>query len=157
MYSLHTGPCLLTRGVAIGLHDGAPMGMHSFDRLPDSPAKAGAVLSHQTVRENLDDVRICFSGEIDLSNSDQVDAAVTAALRTHHPRHVYVDLAEVSFLDASGIRALLRCRAQAVEAGCRLAATNPQPTIYRVMEITGVLEALAVTGCPAWSRAPEVA
>jgi hypothetical protein len=46
---------------------------------------------------------------------------------------------------------LLRCRALAIEAGCRLAVTNAQPMIYRVLEITEVLEVLAVTRCPAMS------
>jgi len=40
--------------------------------------------------------------------------------------------------------ALLRSRARSVEVGCQFAVTNPQPLVYRVLEITGVLEALAV-------------
>lgn len=60
---------------------------------------------------------------------------------------VYLDLTAVRFIDSSGIHALMRCRARAIEAGCRLAVTNAQPIIYRVLEITGVLEALGVTRC----------
>lgn len=130
------------------------MTTHPFDCFPDSPAKARAVLRHQTMRENLDDVRICFSGEIDLSNSDQVDTAVTEALRSHL-RRLDVDLAEVRFIDSSGIHALMRCRTRAIEAGCSFAVGNAQPMIYRVLEVSGVVEALAVTRCPGKKVSPE--
>jgi anti-anti-sigma regulatory factor len=55
-----------------------------------------------------------------------------------------MDLADVGFVDARGINALVRCRAQTVAAGCRLVVTNPQPIVYQVLRITGMLEALAV-------------
>jgi anti-anti-sigma factor len=124
------------------------MGTHRFDNVPDSLPAQRAVLTHITVREDAERVRIAFCGEIDLSSADLVDAAVTDALLSHHPRRVDVDLAEVRFLDSSGIHALLRCRAQAIEAGCQLAVTNPQRMTYQVMELTGVLAALAVTLAP---------
>ena len=124
------------------------MGTHRFDYVPDSPPAQRAVLTHTTVREDVQRVRVSFSGEIDISCASVVDAAVTDALRSYRPRHVDVDLAGVRFIDSSGIHALMRCRAQAVEAGCQLAVTNPRPMTFRVLEITGVLAALAVTPVP---------
>jgi anti-anti-sigma factor len=125
-----------------------PVGTDRFDNPPDSPPAQRAVLTHVIVREDVQRVRICFSGEIDLSSVDLVDAAAADVLRSYRPRHLDLDLAEVRFLDASGISALLRCRARAVEAGCQLAVTNPRPMIYRILELTGVLAALAVTPVP---------
>lgn len=124
------------------------MGTDRLDYIPESsPAKRG-VLTYVTAHEGAHRVRICFSGEIDLSSAYVVEVAVADALGAHHPRHLEVDLAEVRFLDARGIRALIRCRTRAHEAGCRLAVANPQPMIYRVLEITGMLAALAVTPGP---------
>jgi anti-sigma B factor antagonist len=120
------------------------MGTHRT-HAPDSPPAQRTLLTYTTVREHAERVRVSFSGEVDLSSADVIDTAVFDALRSHHPRHVDVDLADVRFLDASGIQALLRCRMEAVEAGCQLAVTNPQPMVYLVLEITGVLAALAVT------------
>jgi anti-anti-sigma factor len=121
------------------------MGTHRFAFFPHPrPARRG-LLIYTTVREDVERVRVCFSGEIDLASSDLIDVAIGDALRLHRPRHVDLDLAEVRFIDASGIRALLRCHERTVEAGCRLAVTNPQPLVYRIMEITGVLVKLAVS------------
>jgi anti-anti-sigma factor len=111
---------------------------------PDSPPAHRTVLTYTTVLENTRHVRVCFSGEVDLASSDVIGIAVCEALLFHHPRRLDVDLADVRFLDASGIRALLRSRARSVEVGCQFAVTNPQPLVYRVLEITGVLVALAV-------------
>jgi anti-anti-sigma factor len=116
------------------------MGTHT----PDSPNAHRTELAYTTVLEDARHVRVCFSGEIDLASSDVIDLAICEALLFHHPCHIDVDLAEVRFIDASGIRALLRCRAHSVEVGCQFAVTNPQPLIYRILEITGVLVALAV-------------
>jgi anti-sigma B factor antagonist len=124
------------------------MGTHRFELSPDSPPAQRTVLTYTIVREDVQRVRICFSGEIDLSTAQLVDVAVCDALRSHHPRHVAADLADVRFLDASGIRALLRCSAQAIEMGCELAVTHPQPIIYKLLDIAGVLAALNVTPAP---------
>src|SRR5262245_51001591 len=121
------------------------MGTHGLDDLPDSPR---AVLKHTTVREDAQRVRICFSGEMDLSSAQAVDAAVADALLAYHPRHVDLDLTEVRFVDSSGIHALMRCLTRSMKAGCQLAVTNPQPLIYQVLEVTGVVAALAVTPVP---------
>jgi anti-anti-sigma factor len=111
---------------------------------PDSPPAHRSELTYTTVLENARHVRVGFSGEIDLASSDVIDRAICEALLFHHPRRIDVDLAEVRFIDASGIRALLRSRARSVELGCQFAVTNPHPLVYRVLEITGVLVALAV-------------
>jgi anti-sigma B factor antagonist len=124
------------------------MGTHRFEHFPDPPPARRAVLTHTTAHEDVHRVRIAFSGEIDISSADLLDAAVTDALRSHHLRHIDIDLAGVRFIDSSGVYALMRCRTQAVEAGCQLAVTNPQPMTYRVLKITGMLAALTVRAVP---------
>jgi len=111
---------------------------------PSSPPARRSELTYTTALENTRRVRVCFSGEVDLASSDVIGIAVCEALLFHHPHRIDVDLAAVRFIDASGIRALLRCRAHSVEVGCQFAVTNPQPLVYRVLEITGVLVTLAV-------------
>jgi anti-anti-sigma factor len=119
---------------------------------PNLPPARRSKLTYITVAEDIERVRVCFSGEVDLASSDLIDLAVCEALLFHHPRHVEVDLAEVRFLDASGIRVLLHCRERSVEVGCQFAVVNPQPLVYRIMELTGVLVALSVT----WSADKRV-
>lgn len=120
------------------------MDTERFDWFPDSARAPRTVLTYTTLSEGLQRVRIRFSGEIDLSSSDLVHAAVCDALRSDHPSGLELDLAEVRFLDSSGIHALLRCRTEAIKAGCRLAVTNAQPIVYRVLEISGVVAVMSI-------------
>src|SRR5215470_13784190 len=116
---------------------GPRMGTHRFDHFADPAPLRDAAFTHKTVREDGQRVRILFSGEIDLSSADLVEAAVADALRSHQPHHLDMDLAGIRFIDSIGIRALLRCHRQASAEGCHLAVTNTPQMIYRVLEITG--------------------
>ena len=120
------------------------MGTNSFDHLPISAPPQRALLLYTTVCEVGERVRIGFCGEVDLASADVVGAAVTDALRSYRPRYMDVDLSGVNFLDARGVSTLLCCWTRAVELGCELAVINPQPMVYRILEITGVLATLGV-------------
>ena len=89
-------------------------------------------------------MRIAFTGEFGMGTTGTVLTAVLHALETHSPRRLEMNLANVGFMDASGINTLVGCREQAVAVGCRLAVTDPQPIVYEVLAITGMLEALTV-------------
>jgi anti-anti-sigma factor len=120
------------------------MGKHRFTSFALPQPQAASTLTHVAVGDP-EAVRIAFAGEIGMGTADTVLAAVVDALGTYGPRRLEVDVADVGFMDASGINALVRCRSYAVAAGCRLAVTNPLPIVYEVLGITGMLEALAVT------------
>jgi anti-anti-sigma factor len=83
-------------------------------------------------------VRLAAAGEIDMASAPQLDRALTDALTRHEPRHIEVDLAEVSFLDSSGINALVGARSRAASTGCRFSVTNPAPPVRRVLDVTGL-------------------
>lgn len=52
---------------------------------------------------------------------------------------VVVDLRHLSFIDSSGVGALLRARRRTAEAGDRLVLRGPlQPTVGQVIEILGL-------------------
>lgn len=114
-----------------------------------SESQPVAVLTYQTTVVDQGEMRIAFSGDVDMTTSDVILAAVIDALRPPGPRDLCVDLAGVRIMDSSGIHALLRCRAHAMESGCRLAVADPQPIVHRVLEITGLLEVLAVASAAA--------
>ena len=120
------------------------MGTHRFTTSPPTLPPPTTTLTYVTHRD-ADGVRIAFAGEVDMGTAGTVQAAVLEALGTDSPRHLEVDLADVGFLGSAGINALVRCRAHTAAAGCRMAVTNPQPIVYEVLRITGVLQALAVT------------
>ena len=95
-----------------------------------------------------DTLRLSFAGEIDLSNAATFADVVLDAMRQQPHRLVQVGFAEVSFLDSSGIRALLDCWRSAQAQGRRLAVTEVRPPVRRVLEITGVLDLLGAAEAP---------
>ena len=60
-----------------------------------------------------------------------------------------MDVSGVTFLDAAGIEALLRCQADARQLECRLFLTDPTPMTYRVLQIAGLLEQFGLAQAPA--------
>jgi anti-sigma B factor antagonist len=82
------------------------------------------------------EVVVALEGEMDLANADALGAALTAVLDTR-PARVIVDLANLSFLDSSGIRCLLIASDQAAAIGAKLFVTRPTGSIRRVLEVTG--------------------
>jgi anti-anti-sigma factor len=59
---------------------------------------------------------------------------------------VVVDVAEVSFMDSSGLRVLIDVAARAREAGGELIIAHPTPGITRLVEISGLNGQLRLDG-----------
>jgi anti-anti-sigma factor len=77
-------------------------------------------------------------GEMDLSVIDQVDREMRRAEATDAAR-IVLDLGELEFLDAAGIRLLLSLDARSRRNGGRLRIREgPFPQVQRVLELTGV-------------------
>ena len=89
--------------------------------------------------------RIRPSGEIDMAVADRLEQILTAHLANGAVR-VVVDLGDVSFLDSSGIRALVIAHQFAKEHQRSLRVENPRPFVRTVLEIGGVMTLL--TGEP---------
>jgi anti-anti-sigma factor len=84
--------------------------------------------------------RMVVSGEIDALTAAQLQKAVVDVLRHQRPAGIEMDLSGVTFLDSAGIRALVLCQADARQVECQITLTNPQPIVYRTLQITGLLE-----------------
>jgi anti-sigma B factor antagonist len=86
------------------------------------------------------DVRV--TGEIDMATVGTLDSALHDAVRTAGTTRVVVDFAGVTFCDSSGIAALDRSFGAARARGGALRVVNLGPGIQRILEITGLLDAL---------------
>ena len=84
-------------------------------------------------------VEIAPSGEIDLDNAYVVSDAVTAVLTSGAPRRICVDLRLVTLIDSIGIGALVACFHAAAASGVRLVLSNPSPTVYRQLWVSGLV------------------
>jgi anti-anti-sigma factor len=86
--------------------------------------------------------RIRVSGEMDLSVIDAVDREIRHAEEADSER-IVLDLDQLEFLDAAGIRMLLDADARSKGKGRRLQITRAASAqVQRVLDLTGVGEVL---------------
>ena len=83
--------------------------------------------------------RVTLAGEFDLLAAGEFDAVVDQAVG-HGARLLTLDLGGVTFIDSSGLRALIRARAALAGADGHLTVAVISETAQRVLEIAGVLE-----------------
>ncbi|MFI6847742.1 STAS domain-containing protein [Kitasatospora sp. NBC_00085] len=89
-------------------------------------------------------------GEIDIDTAPRLRRELTAALAAN--RDVVVDLAEVTFMDCSGLRALVQARNQADRQGKHLVLRGAGRPVARLLGLTGLTRRLAT---PCHRSAPE--
>jgi anti-sigma B factor antagonist len=94
-------------------------------------------------------VRACdrtlrVQGEIDLDVADQLVEAIVGLAETVTSRTVVVDMAAVTFLDSTGIGALILARKQLEAMEHDLVLHNVPEQVREIMALTGVAEYLNV-------------
>lgn len=80
--------------------------------------------------------RLHIAGELDLAGTDELARAFEGLVRAGVDR-VAVDAAAVSFLDSSGLRALLSGQRAVTEAGLGFAIEKVSPIVERLLDVTG--------------------
>ena len=88
-----------------------------------------------------------LSGEIDLSTVAELESRLEEPLNGG-PDLLVLDLREVTFLDSSGLRLLLRLQERQSEAGSRLVLVQGGRRIARVFELTGAGDRLEIVKDP---------
>jgi anti-anti-sigma factor len=88
-----------------------------------------------------DGVRVVVAGEVDVATSGRLGDALHGEISAHHA--ILLDLADVTFIDSTGIRALLSGLAEARDHGLDF-AVDPRLSIEveRALSLTGVLPSL---------------
>ncbi|WP_067494638.1 STAS domain-containing protein [Actinoplanes sp. TFC3] len=84
-------------------------------------------------------------GEIDFSNSDEVAQDIRDAVAKASPQALHVDLAGTTFIDSTGVGALIEGYHAATQAGCPFKVTNPSDEFRRVLAITGLSDLFGTT------------
>jgi anti-sigma B factor antagonist len=101
-------------------------------RQPDGPAGFAAVW-----RSDGPDVVIALRGELDLAGAPTLCPLVDAVASPLGAR-VVLDLAQLAFVDASGIGAIERARDRLRGRGAQVIVRHPQPRVRRVLELCGL-------------------
>ena len=76
-------------------------------------------------------------GDVDVSCASELREAIDAALE-EGGAEVVVDLAQVPYIDSTGIGVLVGGAHRALEAGLRLQVVNPQRNVARVFGLLGI-------------------
>jgi anti-sigma B factor antagonist len=82
-------------------------------------------------------LRVAVAGDLDLATAGTLVAASTWHLESGC-RLLALDLAGVTFMDSSGLGALIEVRNTAMQAGVELILARPPRKLTRVLERTGM-------------------
>ena len=93
-----------------------------------------------------DRARVFLRGELDLATAPLLRKQVDDLLAGNgqHRSLVLIDLAELTFCDSSGLRALIEIRNQCQRVGTTLRLTNVPADTQRVFELTGTTRVLNI-------------
>lgn len=81
---------------------------------------------------------LVLSGELDLSTATQLSDAVSATLRAPGCRRLALDLADIRFIDSSGINVLIEVRNAARDAEIDLVLSRMSRRVAEVLRLTAV-------------------
>jgi anti-sigma B factor antagonist len=87
---------------------------------------------------------VALRGEIDVLTVDQVRGVLVEALALH-PHDLVVDLTELTFIDSTGLGALIAGFQRARDAGVRFRLARPTPAVRQILVLSGLLEVVELT------------
>jgi len=89
------------------------------------------------ITDDGDCLRVRLAGEIDADTGVLLQDAIA---RLDAPRHqsIELDLSAVTFMDSSGIAALVQARRVADRAGVRVVLVDPSHPVVRVLALVGL-------------------
>ena len=92
-------------------------------------------------------ISFALSGDLDLSTLEQLERALDESL-DGQPELVVLDLRQLTFLDSSGLRAMLALHSSLREQGGRLVLVRGPRRVHRVLELTRADEELEIVADP---------
>lgn len=100
-----------------------------------------------SIEHRTDQVTVALHGEVDVLTVDQVRLALAEALAAR-PAAIEVDLADLSFIDSTGLGALVFGFQRARDAGVAFRLANPTSPVRQVLVLSGLLEVVTLVDPP---------
>jgi anti-sigma B factor antagonist len=91
---------------------------------------------------------VSMAGELDIATAEQAFTYIRDVI-DHGRSPVRVDLAGLTFCDASGLGVLARVANYASAGGRQLMVTSARPSLLKIMRITGMDRVFPEVGSPA--------
>lgn len=86
---------------------------------------------------------VAVTGDLDIASSDPLAAFLTAEV-AQSGRDMVIDLRQLHFLDAAGLRVFVATSQQLAEGGRVLSIVGSDPRVLRVFLLTGLQQVLNV-------------
>ena len=90
-------------------------------------------------------VTVTLRGEIDFTNADEVADGIRGAITQWSPPTVWIDLKDATFIDSTGLGALIEGYRAASQGATRFVVVNPTAAFRRVLTVTGLCELFGLT------------
>src|SRR5215207_6605048 len=90
------------------------------------------------IERSLDAVAVTAAGDIDMASAQQFEDALRRAEHTADPVALIVDLSGVTFIDCSGIHALVQARRRQRACGRGFAVVLNDPRLTRLLQLLGL-------------------
>jgi anti-anti-sigma factor len=91
-------------------------------------------------------------GELDLATAARATTILALTIRDADVREIIVDLDELRFVDACGLRVLVGALRQAEDLDRSLCARNPRGEVDMLLRLTGLADPLGVPHIPVTSN-----
>jgi anti-anti-sigma factor len=90
------------------------------------------------ITKALDRATVRVRGELDMATAPRLTHELTALIEGEGAQSLTVDLGGVSFIDSTGLRALLGAHEQLRQRGGALVVSGPQPNTTKLFRTTGL-------------------
>ncbi|MFL6206955.1 MAG: STAS domain-containing protein [Acidimicrobiales bacterium] len=91
------------------------------------------------------ETRLRVSGEVDLVSAPPLlDSILCAGIAAPDGQRIIVDLGDVSFIDSSGLAALVDANRRLADRGQQLVVANPGSGVWRIFTLAGIDQILVV-------------
>lgn len=107
----------------------------------DEDSATGDLVLH--VQRRTGSTLLLIDGELDAATAPDL-ADLCRCVHAHGDRDVVIDLTATSFLDSSGLRALVGARRLFGDGGGSLRLAHPSEPVMRLLEITGLRDYFAI-------------
>lgn len=87
---------------------------------------------------------VALRGEVDIQTVDQVRAVLGEALASG-PQEIVVDLTGLTFIDSTGLGALIFGFQRSRDAGVRFRLAHASPPVRQILVLSGLLEVVELT------------
>ena len=109
-----------------------------------------------TTRENDGTTLVLIRGRLDVDSSPAFRDQLLAVLRAPSAKAVVVDMAEVSYIDASGVATLVEGLKIARNRQNTVCLKGLQGRVLHLFEVTGLLDPFEANGCRSASTVSRV-